>query len=308
MKSIGFIILFLPSFVIAQMGFEEIRDKVIVLQNSLVNETYVAEQIQVKSNEFYRGQKDKGTIASQLALLYLKVENYDSAFSYINKTSTIKGTYEIMGMKPIIKVIDDDRFLMLLDSSINKNVWENKFGIRAVRNTEFVKEWEKIKLLGISVNDLYNTLYQDMIRAEEVRNLLGEFNGYKLRRSKEMIEEFGLPTYSEHGYNATNTFYVNLSSSAPEILLPYLDKLELLALEKEMNGQLIANFIDQKLILSGQEQRYGTVSVFLSSYKKHVPYPVADIENVDLRRDQLGLEYTLDQLYDLHNAIWWGFH
>ncbi|MEL7251897.1 MAG: hypothetical protein AAFO03_26005 [Bacteroidota bacterium] len=307
MRTVGFIFMCLPSFGFAQMSFEDIRAQVIVLQNSLVNEAYVEEQIRLKAEEFYSGPADGGRLASQLALLHLKIENYDSAYFYMDTTAQLKGHYDIMGLKPAIKIFEHDRFSMLLDSSINRKVWENNLGIRVARNTAFVREWHKINLLGVCVNDLNQILSQDIIQAKEVRDLSQEFKNYKLRRSKEMIEEFGLPTYSEHGYDATNTFYVNLLNWAPETLLAYAEELEQLAIKSELNGQLVANFIDQKLIHSGKKQRYGTVSVYLKSYDRHVPYPVEDVENIDIRRAQLGLEYTLEQLYHLKNTEIWRF-
>lgn len=301
--------LIIPSFLVGQMSFDEIKDKTIELRERFMNKEFMEQRIVEERNKYFDPnlrqniEKDTGGIAGTLTYLYLQTNQFDSAFHYLEISQKLKGGYGFLSLGALLRVFNDPRYEVYLYNKFDNAVGVNNLGIRVHRNTDFTREVYKLRALQWSIREVFRMSDNDPLGTqEEARQLSKDFTAYKLERYRKHLENSGLPTYSEHGYEASNDFYAFLKGSSPDILIEYIYEIEELALAGELIGSWIGNMVDQKLVKEGEKQRYGTACTFEVEESIYVPFPIEDERNVEKRRKKIGLDFDLKTYYDQMNS------
>jgi hypothetical protein len=124
----------------------------------------------------------------------------------------------------------------------------------------------------------------------EIGKRLGEIDRFNTQRCKEIISEFGWPTFELIGKEAATSFWLLVQHADHDI--EFQEKcLELLKSAVNENQAFIKDLAyleDRVLTGRGKEQKYGTQ--FILEGEKFVPKKITDPENLEKRRAEMGLE------------------
>lgn len=118
------------------------------------------------------------------------------------------------------------------------------------------------------------------------------------QRMKEIVAEIGWPTISKVGSQASNMAWLLVQHADLDNVFQQ-SCLELMKAQSvnEVDRQNVAYLEDRVRIHKGQPQIYGT-QFYTNEQGELVPRPIEDLENVDKRRAEVGLntlaEYTAD--------------
>lgn len=282
----------------AQSNFGEIKDKVLQLRNKFLNKNELKKEIDIiRTTELQPiGEKDIGTIALKIGYLYSELNQLDSAFYFLEINQISKSNGGITSnFSPILNLIDDPRFDTLLSRKFIKLKGKNNLGIEVYKNTSLVRETAKMGILQNNISNLWKYTegdYRGIWR--ELKLFSDEFTAYKTRRYLQIVAENGIPTYSDHGYDAPSKLLNHLFRYSIETLFDRSEELEKLALDGEIAGELPGEIVDEKLISNGKKQKYGTQFIFLDRIKKVTPFPIEDRTNVNKRRKAIGIEESLE--------------
>ena len=290
---------------LAQDEFEELIQDIIKQHDEFFDEEQVRLDIEYYTSFFYNDDlkqkhvsgKDQGFLALELGVLYAQLNERDSAFYYLNINQKLKGSYVLGSNYPILKIIDDPRFDIYLDNSfIECSKTRNQDNSVNCGNTDFTREFIKIQLVNSNINFFGDAKYTKELNSRWINNL-EKIKNYRTKRYKQILETSGSPVYSKDGVIPTKSFWSHLGRYSPDVFIENLERLEELALQKEVEGRLISRAVDNQLVLKNELQRYGTCYYYDKKLKKLIPYPIEDIDNVNKRRKQIGLIRTLEEEY-----------
>jgi hypothetical protein len=129
------------------------------------------------------------------------------------------------------------------------------------------------------IKDQTNQTLRDEVAAIDAKNVA---------RMREIIKEYGWPTFSLVGVKAANNAWLIAQHGGKEFLHETLPLMKAALDKKEMLGQNYALSVDRTRIQDGLKQLYG--SQFNTKEGKCEPQPIEDPDHVDERRKAVGLE------------------
>ena len=133
---------------------------------------------------------------------------------------------------------------------------------------------------------------------EEEWKAIGEFDAESTKVMKQIVTEIGLPTISKVGESASYSAWLVVQHSPDlEFQKEYLRLLK--ENKADVNPQNIAYLEDRVLMYEGKPQIYGTQLRLNKETQKYEPYETVDIENVNTRRKEVGLETIEEYLSDI---------
>lgn len=127
-----------------------------------------------------------------------------------------------------------------------------------------------------------------------------ELDKKNMLRVQEIIEKYGFPTISKFGKDAAEATFL-IVQHAPgaegevfrEEILSILNEINHNGQELEIEKHWIAYLQDRILVERGSEQVYGTQAYVRDDGQVYLR-PIQDLENVDLRRQLMGIEPLAD--------------
>lgn len=132
---------------------------------------------------------------------------------------------------------------------------------------------------------------------EAFQLLATERDSLNLGRLEAIIKTHGWPSISKVGNKANQTAWLVIQHANLEKQLQYLPILRASVEEGESLPKHLALLMDRVLVRQGKRQLYGTqINTDLSPPQLH---PIEDIQNVDRRREKVGLEPLKDYLIQL---------
>lgn len=105
-----------------------------------------------------------------------------------------------------------------------------------------------------------------------------------------LIEEKGWLGIQEVGELANQTLWLVIQHAPLEIQKKYLPLLEASVMEGESKARYLAFLQDRILMRQDEKQIYGTQSLWDTTKKQNVIWPILNPENVNQRRKEVGLE------------------
>ena len=106
----------------------------------------------------------------------------------------------------------------------------------------------------------------------------------------EIIEKNGWIGANRVGYFANQSIWMVIQHAPLEIQEKYLPYLEESVAKKESEGWYLAFLEDRIQMRNGKKQTYGSQAKFDKETGKNHIYPIRDIQNVNKRRAEIGLE------------------
>lgn len=133
-------------------------------------------------------------------------------------------------------------------------------------------------------------------RAEENRGVIESEEDDNLdrkntERMKELVAEIGLPTKSKVGEEASHKAWLLVQHADHDVPFQkhYLQLMKE-AYDGDVDKKDIAYLEDRVRVNEGMSQLYGTQFYIDQVHKMYVPRPIEDSENVDKRRQEIGLD------------------
>lgn len=106
----------------------------------------------------------------------------------------------------------------------------------------------------------------------------------------DIIELFGWIGKNRVGEKANLTIWLVIQHAPLEIQEKHLPDLKASVMKEESDGWCLAYLEDRILMRKGEEQIYGTQTLYNQETGKFHIYPIKDAENVNSRRSEIGLE------------------
>jgi hypothetical protein len=106
----------------------------------------------------------------------------------------------------------------------------------------------------------------------------------------EIIEEYGWLGKNTVGEKANQTLWLVIQHSKIDVQKKYIKLLKNSVEKKESEGWHLAFLKDRILMREGKKQTYGTQAKYDEEKKEFYIYPISDPDNVNKRREKIGLE------------------
>jgi len=106
----------------------------------------------------------------------------------------------------------------------------------------------------------------------------------------EIIDKNGWIGANRVGYFANQAIWMVIQHAPLEIQEKYLPHLKKSVAKKESEGWYLAFLEDRILMRNGKKQTYGSQAKIDRETGKYYIYPISDIQNVNKRRAEIGLE------------------
>ena len=103
-----------------------------------------------------------------------------------------------------------------------------------------------------------------------------------------IVDRYGILGFKEIGMKGNNAILMVLQHASSSIHLKYLPLVEEAFTDKKINPGQYSIYVDRTALGQGKMQLYGT-QVFIQSKGKGELKPVFDIDNLNKRRDSIGL-------------------
>jgi hypothetical protein len=116
-----------------------------------------------------------------------------------------------------------------------------------------------------------------------------EIDASNIKRLEEIISQYGWPTKSRVGKEASNAALVILQHAELSYQEKYFPMVKEAAAKNEALAANVATLEDRILVRQGKKQVYGTQVHINDATKEMELYPIEDEENVDVRRGSVGL-------------------
>lgn len=245
-------------------------------------------------------------IASTSALLWTS-KMRDTSFYFLNyavkKDSTLKALYD----PQFLSLINDPRWDEIEAAQIRK--YESKHG--PVKNQPFAKELFRmiIKDQGfmyagnierrkyLQNGGYFGTPAIFPVLAMEEKNMMEN-----QKRLFELLDKYGWPVASEVTEYAAAGAALVINHSNYETRAKYFPMLEEAFKKGEAQPLRYAKMCDRLLVEQGKKQLYGTQIKFENGVR--VIHPIQDPENVDQRRDEIGLGPLAPYLKERFDIDW----
>ncbi len=116
---------------------------------------------------------------------------------------------------------------------------------------------------------------------------------------KKVISKFGWLNEGEVGKIANQTLWIIVQHSDLNTQQEFYPLMEKECENGNVSKEHLAKLVDRMLILEGKEQLYGTQFRTNKDFSYEL-YPIKDIEEVDLRRSEVGLNSLQDELDNMN--------
>jgi len=153
----------------------------------------------------------------------------------------------------------------------------------------------KINQAARAEQKLRKTLFSKIVNDKAGQQELDELDSKNSNLIKEIVEKIGLPTISKVGKQASyNAWLIVQHSKDLPFQKRYLNLLE--ANKNDVDKCNIAYLEDRILRHEGKPQKYGTQILFNPLSRKHELQKTSNPKQLDLRREEFGLEPIRDYL------------
>ncbi len=245
-------------------------------------------------------------LASTSALLWTS-HMRDTAFYFLNYSLQYDSTLEALYNPEFLSLIDDPRWEKINDAQIKK--YEAKKG--PIRNEAFARA-----LFRMIIKD-QGLMFAGNIERRKYMQNGGYFSTPAIfpvlameEKNKEenedmllnLLDKYGWPTASEVTEYAAAGAALIINHSSYGVRKKYFPMLEEAFKKGEAQPLRYAKMRDRLLVEEGKEQIYGTQLKFEENTR--VPQPIEDIQNVDKRRAEIGLEPLSVYLKERFDIDW----
>jgi len=118
-----------------------------------------------------------------------------------------------------------------------------------------------------------------------------------------ILEQYGWLPKSKVGDKAAKGIFYVVQHSNLKTIEKYLPQMEALAKQGEASATDAAKMRDRLLMFQGKKQLYGTQAVnYLRPEDGNVIWPIEDVENVNMRRKEVGFTTTVEEYAKLLRA------
>ncbi|WP_394747352.1 DUF6624 domain-containing protein [Spongiimicrobium salis] len=124
-----------------------------------------------------------------------------------------------------------------------------------------------------------------------------------LTKLKHILQKNGWPGINKVGELANQTLWLVIQHAPLEDQEKYLPLLEKSVAKGESKARYLAFLQDRILMRKGEQQRYGTQSLWDPMKKKNVIYPISNHEGVNKRRAAVGLN-TIEEYAKENNFLY----
>lgn len=170
---------------------------------------------------------------------------------------------------------------------LNKNIKTNDSLIEVLNliDKEFANH-------NTTLTDSLNANLKNPSKKQLFEKQLRYFDSLAFDRITHIIDVFGYPSKAIAGESNSIPFYI-LSFAPVSVKEKYLNQLILAADRDYISWKSLAYFIDKLNVAKGEKQVYGTQGNYDKDFN-YTMYPVIDPENLEVRRQKVGLESLED--------------
>jgi hypothetical protein len=154
---------------------------------------------------------------------------------------------------------------------------------------------QEVRARLAETGELFSHGYHPEMKAVHIRNA---------SRLKEIIETYGWPGRDIAGEEGSRAAWLILQHSIgdPEFQRRGLDLVRGAAGRGDADALEVAMLDDRIRVFEGRPQRYGTQFDW-DAHGEMSPYPIEDIEHIDDRRREVGLEPLAERIASMRAAI-----
>ena len=200
--------------------------------------------------------------------------------------------------------IDDHKYnadyyneIMIKDMAERTKITPSKIEIASKILTMGTKH-SYIEKISNSFMEKLNNYPKEYKKFKDFRN--AEINKINKLNQSQLKKILNLHTWREltnMGNHVTDVALKILQNSDLTFQLKMLRPIEILVKEEKMAGHALASLADSITILQGQKQIYGTQTECINGFLQFSP--VADLQNVDKKRKEIGLYYSFTKMKEI---------
>ncbi len=314
--SIPTLIIFLTTFQIPNLVFS---------QNSYLSlidsgEYNYQKKDYLKAGTFYnKAFKKNGDLATQTdrynaACSWSLANNPKLAFQQLNYILTNKGI--IKGWNDpsdFYKLLTEDKDFSNIhtDKRWNKSVekaLERKAKFESGINLDLAKKLDSIKNSDQSLRlELDKIRKVKGLNSDEEKELWKKINfsdSTTLLVVKTILKTYGWPSPEQVGYKGNQTIFLVIQHANIAAQNEFLPQMRQAVKENKALPKDLAYLEDRVAMKQGRKQIYGSQVGIDNKSKTYYLYPVEDVDNLDIRRTQVGLESIASYLKNSFNLTW----
>ena len=165
---------------------------------------------------------------------------------------------------------------------------------------EMRKQDQGIRLLYMDVTKRFS---EDKPKVALVRSAMDSIDRANERRAVAIIQEYGWLTREDVGEDAAEALFLIVQHCADtKLQQACLPKLKAAVEEDPSIAWQYAFLVDRTAMNLGKEQTYGTQKIVVDGMP--YPVPIEDVDGLDTRRSEMGLETLWDELNDEYGSDW----
>ena len=178
-----------------------------------------------------------------------------------------------------------------------------------IKNKQIIDKLDQILIDDQAIRNQLTSVQQNYgvksEQADSVLKIMATIDSINTQVVTEILDVNGWMSALEIGFDASNTLFLVIQHALPIIQEKYLPLLEKAKEEARFDPGSFAMLEDRININNKKPQKYGTQLAYDSESKCHYLSPVYDPEQLDLRRDKVGLFPEADYLS--YWGITWDF-
>ncbi len=258
-------------------------------------ETYSENENYIASAKFYTlafSQKEgtKQDYFNSACAWALSKLNDDKAFEYLDK-SIEKGMYDL-------SILDTEEKLNRLKESpkwelTRQKLLKEKEKFESGLNIPLKNKLERIYSQDQTLRKVYQLARKestiDSIGMMYLVNLMNKEDSVCQKEVIELIDNYGWLGVDEVGELGNKAIWLVIQHASLEVQEKYCSKMEESVKRGQSKGSDFAYLIDRILMKKNEKQIYGSQYKFNRQTKKRYFYPIKDYENVNKRREEVGL-------------------
>ena len=162
------------------------------------------------------------------------------------------------------------------------------------------KQDQGIRLLYMDATKRFS---EDKPKVALVRSAMDSIDWANERRAVAIIQEYGWLTREDVGEDAAEALFLIVQHCADtKLQQACLPKLKAAVEEDPSIAWQYAFLVDRTAMNLGKEQTYGTQKIVVDGMP--YPVPIEDVDGLDTRRSEMGLETLWDELNDEYGSDW----
>lgn len=253
------------------------------------NENYI-ESARFYEKAFNEKEGTKRDYFNSACSWTLSKKDDKKAFKYLEQ-SIEKGMYDL-------EKLDTEEKLNLLRKepmweSIRQKLIDKKTNFENGLNKPLKTKLEKIFYQDQTVRKIYNLARKseeiDSIGMEYILNLMNTEDSICQKEVVKILDTYGWLGIDEVGELGNKAIWIVIQHAPLEIQEKYYSKMEESVKEGQSDGSNFAYLVDRILMRKNEKQLYGSQYRFDRETKTRYFYPIADYENVNKRREEVGL-------------------